>query len=112
MTTLSSPGKWATGDRYGFYPGSEPAEYHSGTADQFDQARAGFEAAWAVFLADRTEADFQSWRDDRDWHTRKYAMWERGEKLPTQKPNCAVLAARYLIATVPSTACSTFPTSP
>jgi hypothetical protein len=35
----------------------------------------------------RTEADFQAWRDQRDWTARKYAMWERGELMPSQKPN-------------------------
>jgi hypothetical protein len=40
-----------------------------------------------VFLSNRTEADFQAWRDAWDWHQRKYAMWERGELLPSQKPN-------------------------
>jgi hypothetical protein len=53
----------------------------------FDDARAGFEAAWRVFLAKRTEAEFQAWRDARDWTARKYAMWERGERLPSQKPS-------------------------
>jgi hypothetical protein len=53
----------------------------------FDQARADFERTWEVFLSKRTEADFQEWRDQRDWTARKYAMWERGEKLPSQKPN-------------------------
>jgi hypothetical protein len=71
----------------GFYPGSHPGEHQSGTAATFDQARADFETAWNVFLAKRTEADFQAWRDQRDWTARKYAMWERGEKLPTQQPN-------------------------
>jgi hypothetical protein len=47
----------------GFYPGSHPREHQSGTAATFDQARADFEAAWAVFLSHRTEADFQKWRD-------------------------------------------------
>jgi hypothetical protein len=42
----------------GFYPGSHPREHQSGTAATFDQARAGFEAAWRVFLSNRTEADF------------------------------------------------------
>jgi hypothetical protein len=28
---------------------------------------ADFEAEWRVFLSKRTEADFQAWRDDRDW---------------------------------------------
>jgi hypothetical protein len=71
----------------GFYPGSHPGEHQNGTAPTFDEARAGFEEAWAVFLSNRTEADFQAWRDARDWTEWKYAMWERGEKMPTQKPN-------------------------
>jgi hypothetical protein len=62
-------------------------ECTNGSAATFDQARAGFEAAWRVFLAKRTEADFQAWRDARDWTARKYAMWERGERLPSQKPS-------------------------
>jgi hypothetical protein len=40
-----------------------------------------------AFLSKRTEADFEEWRHNRDWTARKYAMWERGERLPTQKPN-------------------------
>jgi hypothetical protein len=71
----------------GFYPGSHPGEHQSGTAPTFDQARADFEAASRVFLSNRTEADFQAWRDARDWTARKYAMWERGELLPSQKPS-------------------------
>jgi hypothetical protein len=46
-----------------------------------------FEDAWRVFLSKRTEADFQAWREERDWTTRKYAMWERGERMPSQKPS-------------------------
>ena len=41
----------------------------------------------ACFLSNRTEADFQAWRDARDWTAWKYAMWERGERLPSQNPN-------------------------
>jgi hypothetical protein len=73
------PWEWSVG----FYPG----EHQNGTAPTFDDARAGFEEAWSVFLSNRTEADFQAWRDARDWHQRKYAMWERRELLPSQKPN-------------------------
>jgi hypothetical protein len=68
----------------GFYPGSHPGEHQNGTAATFDLARADFERACRVFLSNRTEADFQAWRDQRDWTERKYAMWERGEKLPSQ----------------------------
>jgi hypothetical protein len=71
----------------GFYPGSHPGEHWSGAAATFDQARADFEVAWEVFLSNRTEADFQAWRDERDWTERKYAMWERGEKFPSQIPS-------------------------
>jgi hypothetical protein len=50
-------------------------------------ARAAFDAAWRVFLANRTDADFQAWRDQRDWTAGKYAMWERGERLPSRGPS-------------------------
>ena len=71
----------------GFYPGSDPGEQTGGTAPTFDQARPDFEVAWRAFSAKRSEADYQAWRDQRDWTTRKYAMWERGELMPSQKPN-------------------------
>jgi hypothetical protein len=73
--------------RCGFYPGSRPGECTSGTAPTFDKARADFGEAWPVFLANRTEADFQAWRDQRDWTERKYAMWDRGERFPSQQPS-------------------------
>ena len=41
-------------------------------------------AAWRVFLANRTEADFQEYRRDRAFHAWKQAMWAAGLKLPTQ----------------------------
>jgi hypothetical protein len=43
--------------------------------------RADFERAWQVFLSNRTEADFQAWRDERDWTARKYALWNAGKRL-------------------------------
>jgi hypothetical protein len=69
----------------GFYPGSHPGECTDGTAATFKRARADFEKAWREFLSNRTEADFQTWRDDRDWTARKYAMWQAGERMPSQK---------------------------
>jgi hypothetical protein len=68
----------------GFYPGSHPREQSSGTAQSFDQARAAFEAAWRVFFANRTEADFDEYRKHRADTAWKYAMWDSGCKLPTQ----------------------------
>jgi hypothetical protein len=66
----------------GLASGRTSERYH-----RHDQARADFEAAWRVFLSNRTEADFQASRDARDWTAWKYAMWERGERLPSQNPN-------------------------
>jgi hypothetical protein len=66
----------------GFYPGSRPGEQCGGTAPTFDQARADFEAAWRVFSARRTEADYEEWREQRDWTARKYALRDRGEPVP------------------------------
>ena len=48
---------------------------------QFDEARAAFESAWRLFLSNRTKADFQAWRDHRDWTARKYALWDAGKRL-------------------------------
>ena len=66
----------------GFYPGSSPGECTSGTAATFDQARAGFDAAWCVFSAKRTEADFQAWRDQEAWTAEKYRRFNRGQRMP------------------------------
>ena len=73
----TEPWEW----RCGFYPGSEPGECSSGTSESFEQARADFEAAWRLFLSKRTDADFQAWRDERDWTERKYALWDAGKRL-------------------------------
>jgi hypothetical protein len=66
----------------GFYPGSEPGEQRGGTEATFDEAREAFGAAWRVLSATRTEANYQTWRDQRDWTARKYAMRDRGKQVP------------------------------
>jgi hypothetical protein len=66
----------------GFYPGEDPGDHRTGTSATFDQARADFEAAWKEYLPNRTAADFQAWRDQRDWTARRYALWDAGERLP------------------------------
>jgi hypothetical protein len=70
----------------GLYPGCGPGEHTNCTAATFEEARAAFEEAWQALLPQRTEADFQEWRDQHDWTERKYATWERGERLPSQIP--------------------------
>jgi hypothetical protein len=71
------PWEWSCG----FYPGSLPGEHQSDTAPSFEAARVDFERAWRVFLSKRTKADFQAWRDQRDWTARKYALWDAGKRL-------------------------------
>jgi hypothetical protein len=77
----TDPWEWVCG-----YPGSKLGEIQSGTSETSDQARAEFGSAWAVFLANRTDADFRAWRYHGDSTSWKYAMWDRGCKLPTQLP--------------------------
>ncbi|GIQ78448.1 hypothetical protein [Bradyrhizobium sp. RD5-C2] len=69
----------------GFHPGCD--RLTGGPAETFEQARTAFEAEWQLLLPTLTEADFQAWRDQRDWTERKQAMWARGEKLPSQQPS-------------------------
>jgi hypothetical protein len=77
----------------GFYPGMEPGQHQDGTAVDFDQVRADFEAAWRLILPTLTEANFREWPDQRDWTASKYAMWERGERMPSQKPSSMMRCA-------------------
>jgi hypothetical protein len=76
----TDPWQWSCG----FYPGSEPGECKNGTAASFGEARDAFELAWLVFLANRTEADFDEYRRYRAWTAWKYAMLGSGCMLPTQ----------------------------
>jgi hypothetical protein len=69
--------------RCGFYPGSRPGECTNSTAPTFEQARGDFEAAWHVFVSKRTNADFQTWRDQQAWTAEKYGRFDRGERMPT-----------------------------
>src|SRR6266851_5697369 len=87
-----APGTRMTPTRGNGGAGSIPAPIQaSAPAATFDQARADFELAGKVFLSKRTEADFQAWRDQRDWTARKYAMWNAGEKLPSQKTSSLMM---------------------
>jgi hypothetical protein len=78
----TEPWEWICG----FYPVSHTGEIQSGTSETFEDARAEFASAWDVFLSNRTEADFQAWRYQRDSTAWKYAMWGAGLQLPTQLP--------------------------
>jgi hypothetical protein len=40
-----------------------------------------------MILPTLTEADFQEWRDQRDWTAWKYAMHDARLKLPAQLPS-------------------------
>jgi hypothetical protein len=68
----------------GFYPGSNPNEYRHGTAATFVAARAAFEAAWRDYLPQRSDADFQAWRDQQAWTAEKYRRFDSGERMPAE----------------------------
>lgn len=74
----------------GFYPAAGPATARAARAPTFEEARANFERAWAIFLSKRTEADFQAWRDQQAWSEEKHRRFDRGERMP---PNWKPLAA-------------------
>jgi hypothetical protein len=59
----------------------------AGSAVDFDHARADLEKAWRRLLPTRTEEHFREWRDQRASMARMYEMRERGDLLPSQKPN-------------------------
>jgi len=88
--------------RCGIHPGCSPSEHRDGTAPDFFTARREFETAWREFSAEKTEADYQEWRDQRDRTARKYASWARGEKRELHPaPLCVASAASPSIATSP-----------
>lgn len=68
----------------GFYPCSHHGRSEDGTAETFDHARADFEAAWANYLPNCTEADFEEYRRQEAWTAWKYAMHDAGLPMPTQ----------------------------
>jgi hypothetical protein len=70
----------------GFFPLSHRGRRAAGTAKNFAQARADFEAAWQEYLPTCTDDDFTEHRRERAWTRWKYAMWEAGCKMPTQVP--------------------------
>jgi hypothetical protein len=83
--SLGAATKWRW--RCGFYPGSRPAECSNGIAATFHEARLAFERAWAAFLARRTEADFEVWREHQACTAEKYRRFDRRERTPPDWPH-------------------------
>jgi hypothetical protein len=65
------PWGWACG----FYPSRHRRESTDGTAETFDQAHADFEDARRVLLAERSDADFETWRAQRKGAALSKAIW-------------------------------------
>src|ERR1700719_629763 len=55
-----------------------------GFVPTFDQTRAEFEETWAVFLSNRTDADFKEWRAAQAFTAWQYRMWDTGNGFPSQ----------------------------
>ena len=73
IRTRRGRGKWSCG----FYP-LHRDQCFRGQALDFETARAGFDAAWNVFLPKRTEAEFEASRREKQWTANKYALWDAG----------------------------------
>jgi hypothetical protein len=56
--------------------------HQSGTAQPSARLAPILRTAWRVFLSKRTKADFQAWRDQRDWTAEKYRRFDRHERMP------------------------------
>lgn len=69
----------------GFYPGCDPGQQTNGTGETFEEARSGFEQAWKKLAASRTEAHYELWRQNRDFHAWKDRMHDERLLLPTQR---------------------------
>ena len=69
----------------GFHPGCKPGQHRSGVAETFQDARAGFEAAWHQLLPQLSETAFDECRRSRGFHDWKDRMWACGCRLPTQE---------------------------
>ncbi|UPT95419.1 hypothetical protein J4G48_0040400 [Bradyrhizobium barranii subsp. apii] len=69
----------------GFYPGCDPGEQQHGIGATFEDARAGFDAAWKRMLPKKTEAHFEMWRYQRDADAWKRRMWDEKCRMPSQR---------------------------
>jgi hypothetical protein len=75
----------------GFYPGLRPGQQRYGTAENFEAARAGFEADWNALLPEIPDSAFDEHRRDREFRAAIAAARARGETLPTELPNSLML---------------------
>jgi hypothetical protein len=65
--------KWSCG----FYP-IHRDQCFRGAAPTFGTAHAAFSGAWKMFLPQRTEAEFEASRRQKQWTANKYALWDAG----------------------------------
>lgn len=68
----------------GFYPGTDVGAGGSGIGVSFEECREAFERAWLKLKATLAEADYDRWRDQRDWTAWLHRMHDQKLLLPTQ----------------------------
>jgi hypothetical protein len=69
----------------GFYPGSHPARAPERHRRHLRPGPRRLRGRVARVPVEPDEADFQAWRDERDWTARKYALWDAGNRLPANE---------------------------
>jgi hypothetical protein len=72
-----------------FIPAPNPASKRAAARRPLNKTRADFEVDWKRLSTRRTPVDYQAWRDQRET-AGKYAMWEHGERMPSQMPNSLI----------------------
>jgi hypothetical protein len=60
-------------------PAADPSEFLTGSAPDFEKARADFKAAWRIFSAKSDQRQITKLGATiRDWRAWKFAMWDMG----------------------------------
>jgi hypothetical protein len=96
----------------GFYPGCDPGEQVHGSSAGFEEAKAGFQETWDRMLPKKTEAHFEMWRRNRDFHAWKNRMHDEKKPMPTQRTDGrSQCFCGQRLPTPPSIATSTTPTA-
>src|SRR5258707_849598 len=67
----------------GFYPGCHPGEPRPASRRPAPISKKHGRFFWR----NEPRLTFRRGRDQQDWTARKYAIWQAGEKLPSQKPS-------------------------
>jgi hypothetical protein len=97
LRTGMPPGKVLGAGHAASIPAAIPANARTAPRPRSPRPAPTSRQRGGYFCQNRTEADFQAWRDQRDWTAEKYRRFDRGERMPPdlrQLPKAEYKAAR------------------